>query len=117
MPRSYTVRKIEDSDRAKYESWVEAADAHGGSDGAEMTRESLRQWEREQGLEKEALVCPVCGRSWLSPTARGTSRPHSRWDVPKPSWDRVRQLRGAIQALEAELDRELDGLEIESDRN
>lgn len=117
MPRTYTVRNVEDGDRATFERWAAAAAARGDADEAEMTRESLREWEREQGQQRESLVRPVCGWLCLSPTARGTSRPHRRWDVPKPSWGRVRQLRGDIQALDAELGRELDGLESESDRN
>lgn len=60
------------------------------------------------------MVCPICRRRWLKPTARGTSRPHTGWDIPQPSWDRVHQLRKDFQALEAELDRELDLLEDES---
>jgi 8-oxo-dGTP pyrophosphatase MutT (NUDIX family) len=36
----------------------------------------LRQWEQEQSQEKEELVCPICERRWLSPTASGTSPPH-----------------------------------------
>jgi len=39
---------------------------HGGEfDEAEMTRASLRQWEAEQGQEKEELLCPV----WASVVA------------------------------------------------
>ena len=108
VPRTYRVRNIEGSDRAK---WAQAEEARGELDMAEMTRESLRQWEREQGQEKEALVCPVCGNSWLTPTARGTSRPHRRGGQHEPSWDRVRQLRAAIQTLQSELDQELEALE------
>jgi hypothetical protein len=80
-----------------------------------MTRDSLRQWEKEQGRPMEELVCPICQRRWLKPTARGTSRLHTRWDIPQPSWDRVRQLRKDIQVLQVELDRELHRLEEEGD--
>ena len=115
VTRTYRVRQIEESDRAKWEGWAQAEEARGEFDMAQMTRESLRQWEKEQGQEKEELVCPVCQRQWLRPTARGTSRPHTRWDMPQPSWDRVRQLRGDIQTLQAELDKELEALEEQAD--
>jgi hypothetical protein len=65
----------------------------------------------EQGQETGVLVCPVCDSRWLSPTARGTSRPHRRWGERQPSWDRVHQRRRDIQTLPGELDQELEMLE------
>jgi hypothetical protein len=109
--RTYQVRQIDESDRAKWEGWAQAEEERGEFDMAQATRDSLKRWESEQGQEKEELVCPICQRRFLQPTARGTSRPHTRWDVPQPSWDRVHQIRRDIQALEAELDRQLDMLE------
>ena len=79
---------------------------------AQMTRDNLRRWEQEEGQAREELVCPICQRPFLVPTAKGTSRTHTRWDVPQPSWDRVRQIRKGIQEMQAELDRELDRLEV-----
>ena len=115
MPRTYVVRKVEESDRAKGEGWARAEEERGEFDMAQMTRANLRKWEQEEGQEREELACPICQRQSLTPTARGTSRTHTRWDVPQPSWDRVRQIRKDIQELQAELDRELDRLEDESD--
>lgn len=42
-------------------------------------------------------------------------RTHTRRDIPQPSWDRLRQIRKDIQALQSELERELDRLEEEGD--
>ena len=109
--RTYRIRPIADSDQADHEWHVERAEARGDFEGAQIFRESLQRWEAEQGQENEVLVCPVCECSWLTPTARGTARPHRRWGQREPSWGRVRQLRGDIQALQAELDKELDALE------
>jgi hypothetical protein len=111
VSRTYTVRKIEPADRAKNERFVEWAEARGDMEQAQAYRESLAQWETQQGQEKEKLVCAVCGTPWLSPTARGTARPHRRHDVEEPSWDKVRLLRKDIQALQTELDRVIDALE------
>lgn len=84
VTRTYRVRQIEESDRAKWEGWAQAEEARGEFDMAQMTRESLRQWEKEQGQEKEELVCPVCQRQWLGqppvapldPTHGGTCLSH-----------------------------------------
>ncbi|MHB8394344.1 MAG: hypothetical protein ACYDC5_07560 [Candidatus Dormibacteria bacterium] len=111
--RTYQIRQVEESDLAKWEGWAQAEEERGEVQAAQGTRDFLRQWDADQGQEKEELACPICGSRWLTPTARGTSRPHTRWDVSQPSWDRVRQLRKDIQALQAELDRELDLLEGE----
>ena len=102
--RAYQVRQIEVSDRAKWESWAHAEKERGDFEEAQGARDFLKKWEAEQGQEKEELVCPICQRRFLQPRARGTSRPHTGWDVLQPSWDRVRQLRNDIQALEADLD-------------
>lgn len=115
MPRTYIVRKVEESDRAKWEGWALAEEERGEVDMAQMTRDNLRKWEQEEGQERAELVCPICQRRFLVPTARGMYRTHNRWDIPRPSWERVRQIRKDIQELQAELDRELDRLEDESD--
>ena len=73
-----------------------------------------RGWEAEQGQENGVLVCPVCECSWLSPTARGTSRPYRRWGERQSSRERVRQLRRDIQTLQGELDQELEMLQEEA---
>jgi hypothetical protein len=112
--RTFQIRQIEESDRAKWEGWAQAEEERGDFEAAQGHRDFLEQWEKEQGQDEE-LVCPICGSPWVKPTARGTSRPHTRWDVPQPSWDRARQLRKDIQALEAELDRDLDLLEAKTD--
>ena len=109
VTRTYLVRQIEEGDRAKWEGWAQAEEARGEFDRAQMARDSLRQWEAEEGQEKEELVCPICQRGCLKPTARGTSRLHTRRDIPLPSWGRLRQLRKDIQALQAELDRSSTG--------
>ena len=86
-------------------------------DESEEYREDLTEmvidveWEQEQGQMREKLVCAVCGDAWLTPTARGTARPHVRRDIDQPSWGRIRQLRDDIKTLEAELDRLLQALE------
>ncbi|MFZ0168058.1 MAG: hypothetical protein WAL64_01395 [Candidatus Dormiibacterota bacterium] len=51
----------------------------------------------------------------MKSTARGTSRPQHALGRPQPSWDRVRQLRKDINALQVELERELDALEGAND--
>ena len=71
VARSYTVHAIVAADRERYERWTKAAEARGDADEAESYRESLAEWEKEQGHEREALVCAVCGDSWLTPTAKG----------------------------------------------
>jgi hypothetical protein len=109
--RTYQVQQIEESDRAKWAGWAQAEEEPGEFEEAQATRDFLRRWEAEQGQDKEELVCPICERRWLQPTARGTSRPHTRWDVPQPSWDRVHQIRQDIQALQVELDRPLELVE------
>jgi len=111
VPRTYRLRPLEDSDRAETESRVERAEARGDVEGAQIFREALQQSEAEQGQARDALVCPVCEISWLTPTSRGTSRPHRRWGQHEPSWDRVRQLRADIQTLQSELGKELEALE------
>ncbi len=112
VSRIYKIRAIEPADLAKNERFIEWAKARGDVDQAQAYRDSLAEWEKEQGQEREQLVCAVCGSPWLTPTARGTSRPHRRHDVEQPSGDKARQLRKEIQALEAELDRVLNALEL-----
>lgn len=82
MPRTYIVRKVDESDRAKWEGWAQEEGERGEFDMAQLTRDTLRKWEQEQGQEREELVCPICQRRFLRPTARvplgstldGTSR-------------------------------------------
>jgi ribosomal protein L37AE/L43A len=71
VPRTYVVRKIEESDRAKWEGWAQVEEERGDFEAAQGHRDFLRQWEQEKGQEKEELVCPVCQRRWLKLTARG----------------------------------------------
>lgn len=111
VPRNYVIRSIEPADREKNAWRVARAEEDGNFEEAEAIKRSFEEWEREQGQTRERLVCPICGDAWLSPTARGTSRPHARRDIEQPSWDRVRQLRENIKALEVELDRILQALE------
>ena len=111
VPRTYEIRKITDDDRANYLLRIERCEARGDHEEAEGHRQFLADWEREQGESRERLVCAVCGAQWLSPTAKGTARPHRRDDSAGPSWDRVRQLRKDIQALQEDLDRQLEALE------
>lgn len=115
VARTFVIRNVEESDRAKWDGWVRAEEERGEFDMAQMTRDNLRKREREEGQGRVELVCPICQRRFLVPIAKGTSRTHTRWGVRQSSWDRVRQIRMDIQALEAELDRELDRLEEECD--
>src|SRR5438445_5686995 len=115
VARTYVVRQIEDSDRLDYDRQVESAEARGDSDEVAIIKETLARWERDQGHEEEKLVCPVCEDRWLTPTFKGTSRPHRRRDWERPSWDRVRHLGKDIQSLQAELDRVLESLEPSSE--
>ena len=110
VPQTYAIRTVEDADRAKNARFIANAEARGDLEDAQFYKESLAEWERDQGQEREHLVCPICRSSWLTPTASGTSRPHRRYDIDQPSWDKVRRLRKEIQELEAELDRVLDAL-------
>jgi len=105
------IRQIEEADRQEYAHRIASAEARGELDEAQAWRKAFADWEREQGQERERLVCPICGSIWLAPTAKGTSRPHRRYDISAASWDRVRELRADIQTLQAELDRLLDELE------
>jgi hypothetical protein len=111
VSQTYVIRKIEDADRATYARRVTNAEADGDAESARFWTDSLAEWGRDQGQERERLVCPICLSSWLTPTSRGTSRPHRRHDVDRPSWDTVRRLRKEMQVLQGELDRALDALE------
>jgi hypothetical protein len=111
VSRAYTVRDVTESDRQKYARMVRAAESRGDIEDAESYRESLAKWETEQGEEREAQVCAVCGDPWLTPTASGTARRHRRRDGGAASWGRVRELRKEIAILNQELDRQLLALE------
>jgi hypothetical protein len=112
---TYVIRQIEDSDRVDRERQIKSAEARGDYEEAQIIKETFSRWEREQGQQKEKLVCPVCGDPMLVPTAKGISRPHTRHNWAPPSWDRVRQLRKDIETLHAELDRVLESLEPSSE--
>lgn len=111
VSRTYTIRKIEPEDRAKYARFAQNARDRGDPEEAADYEKSLTEWEKEQGDERERLACPVCGDSFLVPTSRGASRPHRRSGFDKPSWEKARRLRKEINALQAELDRTLEALE------
>jgi predicted RNA-binding Zn-ribbon protein involved in translation (DUF1610 family) len=110
VTRTYTVRKIEPEDRARWARFAQDARDRGDLEEAEGYERSLAEWEKEQGQQREQLVCPVCGNSHV-PTSRGTSRPHRRTGANQPTWEKARQLREDIQVLQAELDRVLEALE------
>src|SRR5437870_11113271 len=57
VSRSYVVRKIESADREKYNLWAKHAEERGELDEAAGIRTSLAEWEKEQGLTRERLVC------------------------------------------------------------
>jgi predicted RNA-binding Zn-ribbon protein involved in translation (DUF1610 family) len=86
VARTYTVRKIESEDRARYARFALNARERGDVDEAVSYEQSILEWEREQGQERERLACPVCGDSFLVPTSRGTSRPHRRSGHEYSSW-------------------------------
>jgi hypothetical protein len=111
VPRTYTVRKVEPEDRAKYARFAHNARDRGDLEEAADYEKSLADWESEQGHERERLTCPVCGDSLLVPTSRATSRPHRRSGFDQPSWEKARLLRKEIRALQEELDRTLEALE------
>ena len=77
-----------------------------------MIRQGFEEWEAEQGQTREQLVCPICGDAWLTPTSKGTARPHAG-GKPTEGWDAVRQLRDDIKTLEAELHKVLRSLEAD----
>lgn len=111
VPRTYKVRAPTEADRERNERFINAAAARGDLDEAQLYRESFAKWGTEQGEEHEVLVCAICDDRWLKPTAKGTARPHRRRDGAVASWDRVRQLRKELAALQEELDRVLTELE------
>ena len=111
VSRTYIIRHIEPADRDKHVWSVARAEERGDLDEVEIIKRHFFEWEQEQGQMREKLVCAVCGDAWLTPTARGTARPHVRRDIDQPSWGRIRQLRDDIKTLEAELDRLLQALE------
>ena len=109
--REYEVRKIVPADRAEWSSRIARAEARGDHEEAEASRTVFAEWEQEQGQRKKRLACAVCGDWWLVPTHAGTARPHTRRNDALPTWDKVRQLRKDIKALQGELDRALEHLE------
>lgn len=109
--RSYKVRKIEPADRSDNEFRIKRAEARGDSEEASLIRASFGQWEKEQGQQRERIVCAVCGSAWLTPTTKGTARPHRRDDAEESLWEKVRTLRKDIHTLQTELDRVLEKLE------
>jgi hypothetical protein len=111
VSRTYVVRDITEEDRAQNAYFVRNAEERGELEEAEAYRQSLLEWEKEQGQTKQRLACPVCGDSWLSPTSRGTSRPHVRHDIERPTLERARQLQRDIKVLQEELERVLSALE------
>lgn len=47
MARTYVIRKVEESDRAKWEGWAHAEEERGEFDMAQMPRDTRRKWEAE----------------------------------------------------------------------
>jgi hypothetical protein len=111
VSRTYVIRNIEPADREKNALRITRAEERGDAEEAEIIKRHFDDWEREQGQTREQLVCAICGDVWLTPTGKGTARPHARRDMEEPTWDKVRQIRKDIQTLEAELDRLLQALE------
>jgi hypothetical protein len=111
VAQAYVIRKIDTEDRAKNARWIAHAQLRGDPEEVAVLEAAFAEWERDQGQERERLVCAVCESSWLSPTASGTARAHRRLDGALPSWDRVRRIQKEIRTLQAELDRLLEALE------
>ena len=112
----YVIRRIEANDRAIEARQIARAEAADDPDEVRMVVDFYAKWEREQGEERERLVCAICGSIWLKPTANGLARPHRRDDEgEKPTWDKVRSLRKEIEVLQAELDRVLSALEDQAE--
>ncbi|MGA7088925.1 MAG: hypothetical protein WB116_11750 [Candidatus Dormiibacterota bacterium] len=75
--RSFLVRQIDASDRAKWEGWAQAEEERGEFEAAQGTRDFLQKWEAEQGQSKEELVCPICGEPVVeADRQRHLSAPH-----------------------------------------
>jgi hypothetical protein len=108
VPRTYEIRQITQEDRAKWNRFAEHAEARGELEEAQLWRDGIIEWEREQGETREKMVCVACGRD-VEPTSSGMARRHRRWDTP--NWDTVHNLRTQIRALEEELDRVLKEIE------
>ncbi|MGC2191256.1 MAG: hypothetical protein WA751_02865 [Candidatus Dormiibacterota bacterium] len=47
LARTYVIRKVEESDRAKWEGWAHAEEERGEFDMAQMPRDTRRKWEAE----------------------------------------------------------------------
>jgi len=60
ISRTYTIRNIEAADCEQWEWRAQRAEARGDSEEAQALRDSLAKWEKEQGQERERLVCAVC---------------------------------------------------------
>src|SRR5713101_562703 len=69
ISRTYTIRNIEAADCEQWEWRAQRAEARGDSEEAQALTDSLAKWEKEQGQERERLVCAVCQSAWLKPTA------------------------------------------------
>ena len=110
LPRTYVIR-VTDEVRRRYEDRIDRYEASGETEEAESWREALAQVEANDGQEHEELVCAVCGYRYLKPTHSGKARPHKAAAPRAASWDEMRELRTAIAAMQAELDRMLDQLE------
>lgn len=111
IPRSFRIREITASDREENALRIVKAEERGDHDEAAAIRNAFAKWESEQGHDEERLTCAVCGDWWLTPTRSSTTRPHRRSVANEPTWDKVRQLRKQINALQHELDRLLEALE------
>jgi hypothetical protein len=72
VSRRFVGRAIEPADREKHVSRFAPALERGDEGKAEIIRRQFDQWEKEQGLDREELMCPVCSDGLLTPTARGT---------------------------------------------
>ncbi len=96
VSRTHVIRNIEPADREKNALHIAQAEERGDLEEAEIIERHFDEWGKEQGQTREQLVCAVCGDVWLTPTSKGTARPHARRDVQEPSWDKVRQIRKEI---------------------
>ena len=104
------ITRVTDEMRRRYDDHIQRYEALGEPEEAASLRNALAQLEVEDGHEHEVLVCAVCGDRYLKPTRSGTARPHKGDNWGAPSWDDVPELRRAIAAMQAELDRVLDQL-------